>query len=203
MTNGWGKKGNVAGGPPRIFVNSSHWRRRRRQRDRSLANSRAQKARCGKGGWRWERRSTPGREPGGNDFRVDPPMSSAPRPGKKAPNAEARRREYPHHSITKLVGFRIDQRKIGHVVPFAIGQPNTIAAPGGAGLPIGHRRCVVDNSGHIPAIDLDGEAVSRVTAWAADFVSKGFDPIPSFGIESRKHLQRPAPHCRCMVNGGE
>src|SRR6266581_2457821 len=127
----------------------------------------------------------------------------SPRSGKEAPNAEARRREYPHHSITKLVGFRIDQRKIGHVVPFAIGQPNTIAAPGGAGLPIGHRRCVVDDSGHIPAIDLDGEAVSRVTAWAADFVSKGFDPIPSFGIESRKHLQRPAPDCRCMFNGGE
>src|SRR6266581_2725474 len=127
----------------------------------------------------------------------------SPRSGKEAPNAEARRREYPHHSITKLVGFRIDQREIRHVVPFAIGQPNTIAAPGVVGLPLGHSRRVIDGPGHIPAIDLDGETVSRVAAWAADFVLKGLDPISSLVIESRKHLRRPPPDCRRMLKGSD
>ena len=92
---------------------------------------------------------------------------------------------------TKLVGFRINQREIGHVVPFSIGQPNTIAAPGVAGLPLSHSRRVIDGPGHIPAIDLDGETVSRIAAWAAVFVLKGLDPIPSLVVESRKHLRRP------------
>jgi hypothetical protein len=38
----------------------------------------------------------------------------------------------------------------------------------------------VDNPGHIPTVDLDRETVSRVAAWAADFVFEVFYPIPSF-----------------------
>jgi hypothetical protein len=44
-----------------------------------------------------------------------------------------------------------------------------------------------------PAVDLDGEAVSCIAASAAEFVSKGLDPIPSLVIESCKHLWRPPP----------
>src|SRR6266849_10844814 len=45
-------------------------------------------------------------------------LSLATRSWKEAMNERA---VYPHHSITKLVGFRIDQCVIRHVVPFAIG----------------------------------------------------------------------------------
>ena len=88
-------------------------------------------------------------------------------------------------------------------MPFAIGEPNTIAAPGVVGLPLIHSRRVIDGSGHIPAVDLDREAISRVTAWAAAFVLKGFYPIPSLVIDSSKHLRRPPPDTRRMINGSD
>src|SRR6266705_4712613 len=44
-------------------------------------------------------------------------LFSAPRAGKEAVNVKARAREQPHHCITELVGLRIDQCGIRHVVP--------------------------------------------------------------------------------------
>jgi len=62
-------------------------------------------------------------------------------------------------------------------------------------------RGVIDGPGHIPAVDLDGKAVSRVAAWSADFVFEVYYPIPGLVIESRKHLRRPPPDCRRMLDG--
>src|SRR2546429_8235804 len=97
----------------------------------------------------------------------------------------------------------MDRREFRRFVPFALGHPTTMAAPAVADLPLGHSRGVIDGPGHIPAVDLDGEAVSRVAAWAADVVPKSYNPIPSFGIESRKHLRRPPPDRRRLVKGSD